>query len=354
MVRSERPPPPLELNAEYVDRIPQLFFQLEWESSPLFGGVDGFLNVTWLNKKQRYYCEYKRDWSELSFRNALLQAKEARFSFSGEWPLIVLPYLNTTQLQHLMEEGISGLDLAGNCCLHFPSERLIITGRPARHQQEHKLKNPYRGTSSLVSRMLLIQPRFRTGLELKSAIEQRGGTISQPMVSRVIQTLTKEALVGPDDSGHRITVLHPGKLLDQLAEHWRENPRVLWRGRTHNQPLQQAARALFSAEQPVVMTGLSSVGALTSLTTEASLSVYVQKVGNLPELAGAVKTSRFPNLTLYESPGDEVYFDARVNADGIRQASPIQAYLEARQGDSRLQQAADELRARILSGILKS
>ena len=97
--------------------------------------------------------------------------------------------------------------------------------------------------------------------------------------------------------------------------------------------------------------GLSSIGAASSLTTDGSLSLYVDRVANLPELAGATKTGRFPNLTLYQAPGDEVFFDARPDDAGILYASPVQIYLEARRGDSRLHQAAEEVKRRILDSI---
>ncbi|MBB5378445.1 hypothetical protein HNQ07_003952 [Deinococcus metalli] len=357
MARTERPPPPLELTAEQTARIPQEFYRLTWEPDGAHAGLDGYLTVTWLGNEQRYIYDYTADWSEATFSAALEQMIQRRRAADAEsnCPLVILPYLNGQQLHRLAETDVSGLDLAGNCCLHFPHDRLIITGRPVRHQRDYTLKNPYRGISSLVGRMLLIRPQFRTGLELKAAIEQRGGRISQPLVSRVVKELTSQALVGPDSAGHRITLQDPGGLLEQLVEHWKDEPRVLWRGRIPTDSLPQAAQHLFaSTAQPVILTGLSSIGAVSSLTTDSSVSLYVDRVANLPELAGAMKTSRFPNLTLYQAPGDEVFFDARPDDAGILHASPIQVYLEARRGDSRLQQGADEVKRRILDSIRTS
>ncbi|WP_412030572.1 hypothetical protein [Deinococcus yunweiensis] len=352
MARTERPPPPLELTAEQAARIPQEFYQLAWEPDGVYHGLDGSLTVMWLGNEQRYSYAYKADWSEATLIATLEQLYDVKPYLTGSRPLVILPYLTGQQLHRLAQTDVSGLDLAGNCCLHFTHDRLIITGRPVRHQREYTLKNPYRGISSLVCRMLLVQPQFRTGLELKAAIEQRGGKISQPLISRVVKELTSQALVGSDSAGHRITLQEPGVLLERLAEHWKDEPHVLWRGRVPTDFLPQAAQHLFaSAAQPVVLTGLSSIGAVSSLTTDGSLSLYVDRVANLPELAGATKTGRFPNLTLYQAPGDEVFFDVRPDDAGILHASPIQIYLEARRGDSRLHQAAEEVKRRILDSI---
>lgn len=347
--------PPAEITPDDLEVLAGRLYQVkEWndQANRAERDVDGLLKFVWREQEASFFYEYKPDWSEKTFRAAL----DGLLSLQSHWPdaqpLLILPFLREEQLLTLAEEGISGLDLSGNASLHFGRNLLLITGRPARYRRQQTIKNPFVGRSSLVARMLLIQRTFKTGLELKKAIEERGGEISQPLVSRVLQELTREALIAPDGKGHRIRVTDPARLLDLLAAQWRDEAKLLWRGRASEQAQGKVLPTLFhTRNQPMTITGLASVDQQTSLTTNGNVALYVEKLGTLPDTVGGIKTTRFPNLSFYRPAGPEVYFDSRETPEGIRYASPVQTYLECMNGDARLEQAAAELRQQILNHL---
>lgn len=60
---------------------------------------------------------------------------------------------------------------------------------------------------------------------------------------------------------------------------------------------------------------------------------------------------RFPDLELIESRDDAVFMDRQPSADGVPAASPVQCWLELREGDKRQQDAAVLVREQIMQDL---
>ncbi len=138
-------------------------------------------------------------------------------------PLLVAPYIGTKQAKILEEKGISWLDLSGNMSIRV-SNRIYIerTGKPNRFPDTAPIKKIFQGTSSLVSRALLLQPEgFSSLYEMVDFINKRNATITVSTVSKVVKKLQNMGLIEiiplPDDK--RSALLSPTakgqKLVDE-------------------------------------------------------------------------------------------------------------------------------------------
>ncbi|MHC4070771.1 MAG: hypothetical protein ACYTGS_01850, partial [Planctomycetota bacterium] len=73
--------------------------------------------------------------------------------------LLVAPYIGTKQAKILADKGISWIDLSGNMSIRVSNQIYIErTGKPNRFPDTAPIKKIFQGTSSLVSRALLLKP----------------------------------------------------------------------------------------------------------------------------------------------------------------------------------------------------
>ena len=132
-------------------------------------------------------------------------------------PMIVAPYIGKKQAKVLRDEEISWIDLSGNMLLSIPPNIYIErTGRDNKFPDTAPIKKIYQGTSSLVVRALLLNPKgFSSLYEIVDFINQRNGNITLATVSKVLKSLEDELLVIRKNSW--ISVKQPQLLLENLA-----------------------------------------------------------------------------------------------------------------------------------------
>lgn len=133
-------------------------------------------------------------------------------------PLIVAPYIGRKQSELLLEEGISWIDLSGNMLIRVPPNIYIErSGKPNRYPDSAPIKKVFQGTSSLVSRALLLNPGgFSSLYEIVNYIHDRNGNITLATVSKVLKSLAEDLLITKERS--LISVKRPDELLGKLAE----------------------------------------------------------------------------------------------------------------------------------------
>jgi len=136
-------------------------------------------------------------------------------------PLTIVPYMRMEQANKLHQNGISWIDLCGNMMIKVNGKIYIErTGKKNQFPDTSPIKKIFEGTSSLVSRALLLKKElFRSFYELIDFINQRGGDITLSTVSKVISSLEEELLVTKIESG--IVVNNREKLLEKLLEGYR-------------------------------------------------------------------------------------------------------------------------------------
>jgi hypothetical protein len=358
---------PERLTPEWLPHLPPL--TISWqqaETLPLPDGSSVPLQVCFGNTAFLFVATYRKGWQERDFQTALAVSQTL---FSGVAlqamrqmvtgpvsPLIVLPYLSPEKIAELERQQVSGLDYCGNGILIVPDRWFIrSTGQPNRFRREQVLQNPYQGKASLVGRALFTAPILRKLEDLHHDIVARGGSLSLAMVSRTLQRL-EEDVITRAHKGYKVWLLQPEKLLDALQKAYApQRGRLLWQGRVEIPEAALLPRLFANAQvvhRRLIVIGLGSATRYAALAMEQTARIYVETVTPPELLLQGLKATpgpRFPNLEIYAAPDSTVYFDGEAGEEGVVWASPLQTYLEMmQQGDSRLQDSARQVRARLL------
>mgnify|MGYP000103044902 CR=1 FL=1 len=161
-------------------------------------GLDAVIRLSLNGMAQDFAVEVKARSVRgivLEGANRLLE-RTSRLADGKLRPLLVCPYIRPDLAQDLLARGVSSADLSGNIAVVVPRtwyvERL---GKPNRYPEAEPLKNPYRGTSSLVARMLASRESFDSAKDLIERIERLGGSITKATVSKALRQLEAEGLV---------------------------------------------------------------------------------------------------------------------------------------------------------------
>lgn len=323
--------PPAQLSLEMLKALCLPSLTLEASELPL-------LTVTAGKRVFTFRMEYKRSGTPQQIELALMQVRKSALE-AGVLPLIAVPYLSEERLLGLEREGVSGLDLCGNAVLIVPGSLYVFrTGFPNRFKSSAPIKNVFKGASSLVARAFLLRPEFASVGQIGEEIVARGGELSPGTVSKALKELEAQLLVGR--ASGTIRLLEPERLLDKLEREFTE-PKITGRflGKAD-----VSFETLQSQGVLVVRTGVGSATRYAALAMENTLRVYTTSLEGLMAGIEATETNRFPNLEVLETSDQAAFFDAR---EGF--ASPIQTYLEMRDGDERLRQSASQVRERILA-----
>jgi hypothetical protein len=325
--------------------------QIGAKSEQMASTWDFELEVAWSEKRSKFVAEYKSLSTPKAFEDAIRQCQSVRPP-PGRRPLVVLPYLRSSQLEQLDRLGLSGLDLCGNGVVVVPgSFRVFRTGAPNRFSSSAPIKNIYRKNTSMVARIFAAQPAFPNLKAVREAVNARNpfvrSRLRTPMrlgtVSKAIKGLADDLVIERSDG---IRLLQADKLLSLLADNYRSPEPV----RTRRLKVPAASAESWVRERlrdsgtPVVATGLSSVGKYAAMAREDCISLYCPGLDEVWERLGGIETDRFPNVELIETDEESVYFDSRSD-QGFAWASPLQTYLELMTGDNRDQETAEQVKA---------
>ena len=317
---------------------------------------DAFVRAEWEGTRYRFVVEVRRLWTP----KAIVEAIDAvrRYARPPEfYPLVIVPYLPETRLDELEAAGVSGIDLCGNGVVVVPGRVLLYrTGRPNRFRSEDKIKNVFRGGSSLVARAFLLKPDYESVQEAERFIRTRGAAVTLPTVSKVSKSLESMLVIdrtrGEGGAARRLRLLQPDKLLDLLEANY-VPPTVTRTIRGKTRLSIQALRERLASQDAkgarVVQTGFGSVQNYAVLAVEPIVPFYTSNIEEtLASLGDAFEaTDRFANVAFSETKDNTVYFDSRYKLV----ASPLQTYLELATGDKRSKETASQVRRAILEPI---
>lgn len=142
----------------------------------------------------------------------------------GYEPMIALPYLSEYVVPLLQESGVSGIDLNGN--YHIVTDRFVAIrlDRPNRFPVGRSIKKIYTGNSSILGRLLLVEPGpFAKVNDIVAAIDARGGGISLATVSKALNAMIDDLIVLRRRG--EINLLRAEVLLERLRRSYRP-PRI--------------------------------------------------------------------------------------------------------------------------------
>lgn len=332
--------------------------EIQVEATPADSGrkLDVILTIAWGGKLERFGAIVQRLGTPKAVRGAMDQLQ--RIISDPLLPMIIVPYLGDKWLRELESRGVSGIDLCGNGVVVVPGELLVFrSGSPNGFRWETQIKNVYRGTSALVSRMFLVTPEFSSVGEMLRQIRDLGGEVTLPTVSKVCTSLEEELIIesgtGETPSSRKLRLLQPEKLLDLLRENYIP-PRVTrtFRGKFAESPGSLVERLVDwekETGQKVVRTGASSVDAYAVMAREPIQAFYCTDLADLRKSLGDALTENehFSTVKILETQDDSVYFDRR---PGLV-ASPVQTCLELATGDKREKETSSQVRQFLLRSL---
>ncbi len=326
---------------------------------------DAILGAAWEDNEATFAVEYKRLGTPKEFAAALLKIQSWSLP-DGTYPLLLLPYLKPEQLDELDRLGISGVDLCGNGVITIPGRlKVYRTGQPNRFKSTARIKNVYRGKTSLVARIFAETNYFPSVQSLREEIVKRDllavSGLEKPIglstVSKALKTLEQDLIIAREDDG-AIRLLQRDLLLDKLLPNDEplENPKQI-KLKVDTEDLKEWVNFYLKvSDVPVVPTGLTSTSRYAVMQRAEIYQLYSPEISTLAKRmtarGGAIEgevteTDRFENVVLTKSKRPVDYFDVRLN-EPFPWASPLQTWLELMRGDKRDREIAEQVREMLL------
>ena len=268
-------------------------------------------------------------------------------------PLVIAPYIGAKQAKILADKGISWIDLSGNISVRV-SNRVYIerTGKPNRFPDTTPIKKIFQGTSSLVSRALLLKREgFSSLYEMVNFINNRNAKITLSTVSKVLKILDEELLINRGNS--LISVVDPEKLLERLAQGCKNsterNRRNTYRFVIEN--IQQLSPGLVGECKDYLACGFYAAQ-IKGLAVTDKMTIFVKDIEQFRRKAeekwiSITADEEFGNIIITETNDPGVWFnpDWRL-IDSV--VDDIELYLEMIADTPRGPKIAEQLKRRIL------
>jgi hypothetical protein len=271
-------------------------------------------------------------------------------------PLIIAPYIAKKQSQMLQNKGISWIDLSGNMSVRISNQIYIErTGRKNRFPDTAPIKKIFQGTSSLVSRALILKPEGFTSLyQIVDFINEHNANITISTVSKVIKSLEEELLI--NKSGKRIYVIDKEKLLDRLAEGYIDSVKRK-RMKTYRYATDDFKKLFFSFYERNIdyAAGGFYAAQIKGLAITEQVSLFVKDIEQVKTASRnnwikITPDAEFGNLIITEAEDPGVWFNVlplRTNREPV--VDDIELYLEMMADTPRGPKVAELLKQRILN-----
>lgn len=264
-------------------------------------------------------------------------------------PLVVVPFMGEVGRKVCEEAGVGWFDLSGNARIVAPPIRVIVEGKPNRFKTVGRPRSVFAPKSARLVRWLLVHTdEFLTQREIS-----RTTGLDEGMVSRLVARLNDEGYLARDDRGG-IRAKDPVLLLDAWREAYQFSKHTLLQGhvaaRSGDALLRFVADTLSDRKVEHAATGLAAAWALTHFAAFRIATVYLASDPS-PELLsqlGFREDARGANLWLV-IPSDEGVFQGAIDKDGIRCVHPAQVYVDLKEHPERAAEAAERLRAELLT-----
>lgn len=271
-------------------------------------------------------------------------------------PMVIAPYIGARQAKTLADRGISWMDLSGNMSIRVSNQIYIErTGNKNRFPDTAPIKKVFQGTSSLVSRALLLKQRgFSSLYDIVDFVNARRASITIPTVSKVLKSLDEELLI--DRSRSLISVLDREKLLGKLTEGYMASAERK-RRRTYMFATESPER-LFRDLYPIVQLEYVACGIyaaqIKGLAVTDQVAIFVRNMEELRKAAGnnwldITPDAQFGNLSITETNDAGPWFNA--SSPGHNRAAVVddlELYLEMMAETPRGPKIAETLQQRIL------
>jgi hypothetical protein len=269
-------------------------------------------------------------------------------------PVVAVPFMGDVGKKLCADAGVSWFDLSGNAHIVAPGLRILIEGKPNRFVRRGRPNTAFAPKSSRIARRLLIDPK-------KAWRQQdlaRATRLDDGFTSRIVQRLEHDHLIERAPNG-LLHVRNADLLLDSWDEAYDFEKHIIMRGhvtaRDGEELLSKAAAAL-EGKVRYAATGLGAAYIYTHFAAFRLATLYVAR--RPPEAIlkalGFREEARGANVWLV-IPSDEGVLDGEGVFEGADEYSkvthcvhPVQAYVDLKAHPERAQEAAAELRSRLL------
>ena len=181
--------------------------------------ADLVLLLEWENKRRKFVVEFKGQSAPSYLASAIEQVRAYSAARPELLPLVIVPYLGPRSLERIIAAGVSGMDLCGNGVINVPGEWFVFrTGEKNRFPSSLPIKNIYRGASSIVARVFLLRPNYKSVGDVRDEVLKRKADVSLSTVSKVLKALQEDLIISRNDE---IRLLQPERLLEQLESNYR-------------------------------------------------------------------------------------------------------------------------------------
>lgn len=279
------------------------------------------------------------------------QAKEhaSRLRRKTVVPLVAVPFMGEVGRKTCEDAGVAWIDLSGNARIIAPGIRVIVEGKPNRFKTAGRPRNLFAPKSSRIIRWLLINAgKYLTQREIT-----RATGLDEGMVSRLVARLTADEYLIRDEQGG-VRAKSPELLLDAWREADEFSKHTVHRGhvaaRSGDLLLRLVVDTLTERGHEHAATGLAAAWAMTRFASFRITTVYLptDPSPELIEQLGFRADERGANLWLVV-PRDPGVFQGAVDKDGIRCVHPVQVYVDLKAHPERASEAAERLRAELLT-----
>jgi hypothetical protein len=298
-----------------------------------------------------FVVEAKWSTSAGALAKAAEKAKEhaSRIRRKSVVPLVAVPFMGAVGRKICEDAGVAWIDLSGNAHIVAPGIRVIVEGKPNRFKTAGRPRNLFAPKSSRIVRWLLIN----AGNYLTQREITRAAGLDEGMVSRLVARLeADEYLIRDEAGGVRL------KSPELLLEAWREadefSKHTVHRGhvaaRSGDALLRTVVDTLSERGLEHAATGLAAAWAMTRFASFRIATVYLRTdpSSELMERLGFREDERGANLWMVV-PSDPGVFQGAVDKDGIRCVHPVQIYVDLKAHPERAREAAERLRAELLT-----
>lgn len=311
-------------------------------------GPVALLEARWNDRIETFLLEVKAKSQPAFIANAITQLKGLE-AVSGIPAILTVPYLSPRAMDQLAENGLSGLDLSGNCVIQGRTLSVWRAGYPNRFRESRPIQNPYRGDSSIFARCFLLRPSFASLSDLhefalsKAWSREEDSSLRLSTASKVVQALVDEQILAKGAGA--INLIDRRRLLRNLETRYRRPESRTIVGKS-DLPLDEIWSRLTSLSKKSkcrnIATGLSSAEHYGILFGDHRLTLYVDDLELVARELEVAPGRAFANIELIEETKGLVYFDAATSGDQ-KWASKIQTWIELAQGSAREQEAAETL-----------
>jgi hypothetical protein len=265
-------------------------------------------------------------------------------------PLLAVPFMTEAGRRACEGAQVAWFDLSGNAHIIAPGLRVIVNGRPNRFRGPGRPASIFAPKSARVVRWLLMHPE-QTISQREIA---RATDMSEGLVSRIASRLEADSYVVREPSGS-LRVKNTALLLDAWRAEYRFDRHTLIQGsvaaRSGDAVTRFVSDALSAAPVEHAATGLSAAWQLTRFAAFRIATFFIADPPSqeLHEQLGFREEPRGANLWLV-IPNDAGVFHGAEPRDSVRCVHPVQVYMDLKGHPERASEAAEHVRAELLSG----